>query len=148
MFEGPSAKNQSRCSALFFKNSVLKFFFFLIFYFFIYGCAGSSLLQELLLYLQCSGFSLWWLLLSWSIGFKCAGLSSWDSQALQHRFSSCGPCTGFVAQWPVGSSWTRDRTSVSSISRWILYQRASREALGILAFKHIRLFNPPNHLVR
>ena len=131
----------------FFFYSVLKFFFFNILFLYLWLCwvfvaaRASSLCAVLrLLIVEAS--------LLWSTGSRCAGLSTCDSQALQHRFSSRGPRTGFVAQWPVGSSWTRDRTSVSSISRWILYQRASREALGILAFKHIRLFNPPNHLVR
>ena len=29
-------------------------------------------------------------------------------------------CTGLVALWHVGSSWTRDRTYVPCIGRWIL----------------------------
>ena len=37
-----------------------------------------------------------------------------------------------VAPWHVGSSWTRDRTCVSCIGRWILYHRATREALSSL----------------
>ena len=40
--------------------------------------------------LQCSGFSLQWLHLLWSIGSKGRGLSSYGLQNLQHWLSSCG----------------------------------------------------------
>ena len=36
--------------------------------------------------------------------------------------------TGLVALQHVGSSWTRDWTSVSCVGRWILYHWATREA--------------------
>ena len=37
--------------------------------------------------------------------------------------------TGLVAPWHVGSSWTRTRTHVCCIGRWILNHCATREAL-------------------
>ena len=40
--------------------------------------------------LRCTGFSLWWLLLLRSTGFRCTGVSSCGSQALERRLSSCG----------------------------------------------------------
>ena len=39
--------------------------------------------------LWCAGFSLQWLLLLWSTGFRRTGFSSCGSQALEHRLSSC-----------------------------------------------------------
>ena len=59
------------------------FFYFLNFYLFIYlGYSGSLLLQGLFsswgertnLYLQCTGFLLWWPLLRWSMGSRAPGL--------------------------------------------------------------------------
>ena len=40
--------------------------------------------------LQCSGFSLWWLLLSQSSWFVVCRLSSFSPQAPEHRLNSCG----------------------------------------------------------
>ena len=40
--------------------------------------------------LQCTGFSLWWLLLLWSTGSRRMGFSSRGSPALERRLSSCG----------------------------------------------------------
>ena len=40
--------------------------------------------------LQCSGFSLWWLLLLRSTGARQAGFSSCGTWALERRLSSCG----------------------------------------------------------
>ena len=40
--------------------------------------------------LRCMGFSLRWLLLLWSTGFRRAGFSSCGSWALENRLSSCG----------------------------------------------------------
>ena len=36
-------------------------------------------------------------------------------------------CTGSVAPWHVGSSWTREGTHVSCIGRWILNHWTTRE---------------------
>ena len=52
--------------------------------------------------LQCAGFSLWWLLLLWSIGSRHTGFSSCNTWALEHAgFSSC---SGWAQQlWHSGS---------------------------------------------
>ena len=39
---------------------------------------------------QCTGFSLWWLLLLWSTGSRRVGFSRCGSRALERRLSSCG----------------------------------------------------------
>jgi len=68
---------------------------------------------------------------SHSGAFSCCG-----TQALEHMgFSSCCTWTqwlwlmGFVVPQHVGSSWTRDRTGVPCIARWILNHWTTREAL-------------------
>ena len=53
------------------------------------------------------------------------GFSSYGSWALECRLSSCG----WVAPWHVGSFWTRARTRVPCIGRWILNHCATREVL-------------------
>ena len=45
---------------------------------------------EATLWLRCTGFSLQWLLLLWSLGSGACGLSSCGSWAREHRLSSCG----------------------------------------------------------
>ena len=50
----------------------------------------------------------------------CRGFSCCRAQALGHMGSVLWP-TGVVAQWRVGSSWTRDRTCVTCIGSQILY---------------------------
>ena len=65
--------------------------------------------------LQRAGFTLQWLLLSQSTG--C-------------RHESSGSCGMESALGHVGSSWTRDRTCVPRIGRWILNHRASRGVLS------------------
>ena len=40
--------------------------------------------------LRCTGFSLRWLLLLWSMGSRRMGFSSCGSRALERRLSSCG----------------------------------------------------------
>ena len=62
---------------------------------------------------RCTSFSLWWLLLLWSIGSRCMGL---------------------VAPWHVGSSRTRARTRVPCIGRRILNHCATTEAPHCFAF--------------
>ena len=82
--------------------------------------------------LRCAGFSLWWLLLLGSTGSRRAGFSSCDSRAQERRLSSWP--TGLVAPRHAGSSWTRARTRVPCIGRWILNHCATREvpSIGIL----------------
>ena len=70
--------------------------------------------------LQCTGFSLLWLLLLQSTASRVHGHQQlWPvgsgAQAQQLWF------TGLVAPWHVGSSQIRDQTHVSCIDRWIIY---------------------------
>ena len=70
-----------------------------------FGCAGSLLLRGLFSSCgergllsscgQCSGFSLWWVLLVQSMGTRVSvvaahGLNNCDSGAPEHRLTSCG----------------------------------------------------------
>ena len=57
--------------------------------------------------LQCMGFSLQWLLLLWSTGFRVCGL--WYLWLM-----------GLVVMWHVGSSQTSDQTHVLCLGRQIL----------------------------
>ena len=80
------------------------------------SCAGSLLL--------CACFSLWWPLLLQSTVSRAHGLQS--LQRVGSVFMSRARAQKLwhmrlIALWHVGSSWTRDRTRVSSIGRWILY---------------------------
>ena len=59
------------------------------------------------------------------------GLSSCSSQALEHRLNSCWAWFGLDAPWDTGSSWTKDQTPISCISRWILHHWAMREILQL-----------------
>ena len=77
--------------------------------------------------LRCAGFSLRWLLLLRCMGSRCAGFSSCGSRAVEGWLSSCG-ARALVALWHVGYSWTRARTCVPCIGRWILNHCATREA--------------------
>ena len=77
---------------------VLQFFWFFCFFNLFLACwvfitaCGLSLVVVSGGYssLQCTGFSLQWLLLLWSTGSRHAGFSSCGSQALERRLSSCG----------------------------------------------------------
>ena len=139
----------------FFLNNT--FFFFLIYYLFylsILGClavlglrccvrAFSSCGEREILSLWCTGFSLWWLLLLWSTGCRCAGfISSCGSWALERRLSSCGA----RAPWHVGSSRTRAQTRVPCIGRRILTHWATREALFELFVSLLSHCIKPRHL--
>ena len=65
---------------------------------FIFGCAGSLLLcglfshcgEQATLQLWCVGFSLWLLLLLWSMVFRTHRLSSCGSWALEHTLNNYG----------------------------------------------------------
>ena len=76
----------------FFFFFLIYLFYFIYFYFiyFIFGCVGSSLLRTGLSLvaasrgyssLRCMGFSLRWLLLLWSTGFRHVGFSSCGARA-------------------------------------------------------------------
>ena len=57
---------------------------------------------------------------------RCGGFPSCGFRALEHSLSGC--CPGSVTLRHVGPSWTRDRTHVSCVGRWILILCATREA--------------------
>ena len=82
------------------------------------------------------GLSLWWFLLLQSTSSRHEGLSSCGLWALECRLSRCG-IRGLVALWHVGSSWTRDLTSVPCIGRWILNHWITRVIIPIGNFKII-----------
>ena len=69
-----------------------------------------------------------WLRLLQSTGSRCTGFSSFSTQA-QLLW-----CLGLVVPWHVESSWTRHRTCVPCIGRWILIQCATREVLKACLF--------------
>ena len=88
---------------------------------------------------------------------RCSGLSRCRAQPLGRLgFSACdtwaqlsqlpGPKAQARQLWPtglvalcVGSSQVRDQTRVSCAGRWILYHRATREALGICYFNILEI---------
>ena len=86
--------------------------------------------------LRCMGFSFRWLLLLWSTDFRRAGFSSCSMQAQQLWLAGSRAQAhqlwrmGFIAPQHVGSSWTRARTSVPCIGRWILNHCTTREPLN------------------
>ena len=100
--------------------------------------------------LQCTGFSLRWLLLLWSTGSRHTGFSSCGTWAQQLWLAGSRVQaqqlwhTGLVAPQHVGSSQTRGRTRVTCIGRWILNHCATSEALH---FKYSSMYmSIPNSL--
>ena len=88
---------------------------------FFLGCAGSSLLHGLALVAVSRGFSpvvVLWLL---TVGFLL--LQSTGSKAQTQKLWY----TDFAAPWYGESSWTRDRTHVPCIGRWIPNHWTTRE---------------------
>ena len=85
--------------------------------------------------LRCAGFSLRWPLLLRSTGSRHAGFSSCSTWAQQLWVTGSRAQakqlwhTGLVAPQHVGSSWTRARTRVPCIGRWILNHCTTREVL-------------------
>ena len=79
----------------------------------------------------CTGFSLVavhrLLTAAASLDVEQVGFSSFCSRAPTAWLNSCGHWL-IVALRYVGSSWTRDRTHVSCIGRWILYHCNTWEA--------------------
>ena len=124
--------------------------FFLIFYF-IYFCLhwvfvaarGLSLAAASRGYssLQCTCFSLRWLLLLQSTGSRHAGFSSCGTWAQQLWLMGSRAqaqqlwATGLVAPWRVGSSRIRARTRVPCIGRRSLNHCATREVPGDKSLK-------------
>ena len=84
--------------------------------------------------LQCTGFSLWWFLLLWSMGSRHVGFSSCGTWAQQLWLVDSRVqaqqlwCMGFVAPRRVGSPWTRAQICVPCIGRQILNHCTTREA--------------------
>ena len=80
------------------------------------------------------------------LGLHCCmqAFSSWNQQGLLllvavHRLlvevaSHLSFCSCSVVPWYVGSSWTRDQTSVPCINRQILIHCTTREVLGLPPF--------------
>ena len=126
---------------VFFLNYYYLFYFWLHWVFF--AAHGLSLVAASGGYssLWCAGFSLWWLLLLQSTGCRRAGFSSCGTWAQQLWLASSRVQaqylwrTGLVALRHVGSSWTRARTRVPCIGRWILTHCATREARFLEFFK-------------
>ena len=117
------------------QDSFLFFFFFWLCWVFI-DAGGLSLVAASMDYSlsRCVGFLLWWLLLLWSTGCRRTGFSSCGMHAQQLWLMGSRVQaqqlwrTGLVAPWPVGPSWTRARTHVPCIGRWILNHCTTREA--------------------
>ena len=106
------------------------------------------------LWLRCTGFSLWWLLLfwAWALGVWASvvtvgGLSCCSSQAVEHRFSSWGMPTPLLHGTQELPPLRIQRTSVSCISRRILDHWVTREGLlYFFLFKFIPLLKHPKLL--
>ena len=99
--------------------------------------------------LQCTGFSLRWLLLLRSTGFRRLGFSGCGSRAQQLWLTGSRPqaqqlwCMGLVDLRHVGSSQTRDRTRVPCIGRRVLNHCATREVPPIFLGFAFMLYQPP-----
>ena len=99
--------------------------------------------------LRCTGASLWWLLLLWGTGSRCAAFSSCGTWAQQLWFAGSSAQaqhlwhTGLVAPWHVGSSWTGARTHVPCIGRRILNHCATRKVPRILFLFFKKYFSLP-----
>ena len=113
---------------------------FKIIYLFLAACVfvavhGLSLVEASGGYslLRCVGFSLQWLFLLQSMGSRHVGFSSCSTQAQQLWLTGSRAQaqqlwrTGLAAPQHVGSSWTRARTPVPCIGRWVLNHCATRE---------------------
>ena len=120
-----------RITTNFFKGSWLWFYFIV----FVFDCSGSLSLHTGFLQLQGAGATLWmqsvcfslrWRLLFWSTALGRTGFSHCRMRAQRSWH------TGLGAARHVGSSQTRDRTSVLCIARRFLNHRTTREALFYL----------------
>ena len=92
-------------------------FFFFLRYLFIFGCAGPSPVRA-------SGGC--FLVAVYRLFAECL-FSCCRTWTLERRISN----TGLFTPWHVGSSRTRDRTSVPCIGRWVLNHGTTREAQGL-----------------
>ena len=101
------------------------------------SCGKRGYLQ-----LQCTGFSLLWVL--WpSLGFRSCSLQAPYGGAQKLW------CVGLVAPKHMGSSPIRDQTHVPSIGRWILYHWPTRDVPSFLSPPHLSSIldqpYPPSH---
>ena len=84
--------NLSPFLLLFLKKKLFIYLFIFWLHWVFVAVHGLSLVAVIRGYssMRCVGFSLWWLLLLWSMGSRHVGFSSCGSRALEHRLSSCG----------------------------------------------------------
>ena len=136
----------------YFSPSLLLSFFFKLFYFCLcwvfIAVHGLSLVVVSGGYssLQCTGFSLCWLLQLLSTGCRRVDFSICSSQALELRLHNCGPWA-LAALQHVKSSRTRGLTCILCIGRQIPIHCTTREVLFylILQIKYSCLMLPPRH---
>ena len=93
-------------------NQSNELLYFIITHVFMYDCTASSVLRVHFLWLWCLNSKAYRLQQLWLTGSR--------EQAEQW-------CTGFVTQWQVESSQTRDQTHISCIGRWILNHWTTRK---------------------
>ena len=92
-----------------------------------FGCSGSSLRTWAYSAVVCS--AVWWLLLLWSAGrdtrpsvVAVCGLSSYGSQALQHKLNSCGPWTCLLhGMWDPPGPGLKPLSRALALGGWSLY---------------------------
>ena len=101
------------------------------------SCGERGYLQ-----LQCTGFSLLWVLWVQSSGFRSCSLQA------QYGGAQKLWCMGLLAPKHMGSSLMGDQTHVPSIGRWILYHWHTRNVPSFLSPPHLSfvldLPCPPN----
>ena len=108
-------------------------------YLFSFGCAGSSLLHGLFSSCRGGGGPLCG---CGAQASHCSGFSrcrAWPLGSVGFRLYSTGSIIvvhGLTGSLTVRSSQIRDQTRVSWIGWWILYHRATREALDGLSYIH------------
>ena len=94
----------------------------LCFYLFIFGCAECCCAASRSYSLVVSmGFSLPWLLLLRSLGYRACGLSSSSSQVLEHRLNSCAQAFLLRSLWNLPGSGVKPMSLAQ-----ILFHRSSR----------------------
>ena len=95
-----------------------------------FGCLGSLLLHTGFLQLRRAGATLrCGVQASHCGGFSCCGARALGTKA------SVVVALSLVTPWHVGSSWTRDRTHVPCIGRWIINHCATREVPMLIMLK-------------
>ena len=90
--------------------------------------------------LQCTGFSLRWLLLLRSTGSRHTGFSSCGSWALEHRLSSCGARAS-----PLRGMWDLPRPGLEPVSPALAGRFSTTAPLGK---PHASVFKTKSYCVR